>query len=294
MEIRHLRYFVAVAEEGGFGRAAERVAMATSPLSRRVRDLEEELGTPLFVRDYHQVSLTEAGQALLPEARAILERFDALPSLVPHSSGGTVLVVGTAPEVSPGLRTRFLDLVRERRPGVVVRQRPASTGPLVRGVVTGEVDLAFVHGSVDDPRLESVVVESQPVRVVVAKGIGFDGRESVGLAELAHLPYTYLKAAAAPFVVQATETLLRRYGVMGRAPVNGGHADLVPRVSAGEAFTICGAEFGATRKVLLDEPVVFLKFEHDRIRLHTNAVWCRGRDRALHGLPRLARSLAGT
>ncbi|WP_067668393.1 LysR family transcriptional regulator [Nocardia miyunensis] len=292
MEIRHLRYFVAVAEEAGFARAAERVAMATSPLSRRVRDLEQELGTPLFVRDYHHVSLTEAGRALLPEARAILERFDALPELVPRAAGSAVVVIGTAPEVSPDLRARFLDLMRVRCPGLLVRQRPASTGPLVRGVTNGEVDLAFVHGSIEDRRLESVLVEIQPVRVVVAKGIGFDGRESVGLAELAHLPYTFLKAAAAPFVVQSSETLLRRHGVMGRAPVSGSHADLVPRVSAGEAFTICGARFGATRNVFLNEPVLFLEFEHDRIRLHTNAVWRPGRDRALHGLPRLVRSLS--
>ncbi|OLL75945.1 LysR-family transcriptional regulator [Pseudonocardia sp. Ae168_Ps1] len=292
MEVRHLRYFVAVAEEASFSRAAERLGMATSPLSRRVRDLEGELGVRLFVRDYHRVTLTDAGRALVDEARGIVERLDALPGLLPPvASRGTVVTVGTAPEVSADLRSRFLALVRAERPGLVVRQRPASTAPLVRAVLKGEVDLAFVHGRVDDPRLSSAVVESQPVRVVVAQGIGFDGRDSLRLAELAHLPYTSLKASSAPFVAPAADTLLARHGVAGRLPVQATHAELVPMVSAGEAFTMCGARFGATRNVFLQEPVLLLPFEDDRERLETHAVWRADRGGLLHGLPALSRCL---
>jgi LysR family transcriptional regulator, benzoate and cis,cis-muconate-responsive activator of ben and cat genes len=287
VEIRHLRYFVAVAEEAGFSRAAERLGMATSPLSRRVRDLEAELGTPLFVRDYHCITLTAAGRALLDEARSLVARFDALPALLPETAPPALLTVGSAPEVSPDLRAHFLELVRAERPGLVVRQRPASTAPLLRAVAKGEVDLAFVHGRVEEPDLDALAMEAQPIRVVVARGLGFDGRDSLRLAELAHLPYIFLRSSSAPFVAHAAETLLVRHGVTGRLPVHTTHADLVPMVSAGQAFTICGARFGATRNVFLDEPVLMLPFEEDRERLVTNAVWRRDRRSRLHGVPDL-------
>jgi DNA-binding transcriptional LysR family regulator len=71
----HLRYFVAVAEELNFTRAAERLHMATSPLSQRIRDLERELGAPLFLRNSRKVELTAAGERFLPAARDTIERF---------------------------------------------------------------------------------------------------------------------------------------------------------------------------------------------------------------------------
>jgi len=82
VEIHHLRYFVAVAEELSFSRAAERLHMATSPLSRRIKDLERELGAALFVRGYHQVSLTEIGRRILPLAAELVDKFDTLRSTV--------------------------------------------------------------------------------------------------------------------------------------------------------------------------------------------------------------------
>jgi DNA-binding transcriptional LysR family regulator len=78
----HLRYFVAVAEELNFTRAAERLHVATSPLSQRIRGLERELDTALFRRTSRGVELTEAGERLLPAARETIGRLDALPSLV--------------------------------------------------------------------------------------------------------------------------------------------------------------------------------------------------------------------
>lgn len=86
VELFHLRYFVAVADELHFTRAAERLRMAASPLSRRIRDLERELGVELFVRTHHRVTLTPAGEALLPSARDLVERFGEIPSVVSRAA----------------------------------------------------------------------------------------------------------------------------------------------------------------------------------------------------------------
>jgi LysR family transcriptional regulator, benzoate and cis,cis-muconate-responsive activator of ben and cat genes len=279
VEIHHLRYFVAVAEELSFSRAAERLHMATSPLSRRIRDLERELGDALFVRGYHQVSLTEVGARILPLAVELVDKFDALRATASDAAQPTarVATVGMAPEVSPWLRSTFIELVNAIVPRVRIKHEPASTAPLLRAVVRGEVDLAFVHGRVTDPGLVAVHVEDQRVAVVVGRGIGFDHRTSVGIQELAHLPYVSLRESAAPFVYRVTDELLNNHGVHGRIAIpSNNQADLVPMVAAGQAFTICGCDFGATRKVFADESVVMLPFDDD-IRLATYAVWRKDR-----------------
>ncbi|OHV25688.1 hypothetical protein BBK14_21915 [Parafrankia soli] len=148
MELRHLEYFVAVAEELSFTRASRRLHVVQSGVSSAIQVLERELGAALFDRDRHRVILTEAGRALLPEARATLAAARAAADAVAEAAAGLrgTLTIGTMLATGhvdvPGLLGRF----HEAHPGVVVRLRtsPGGSAELGREVLSGALDLALL------------------------------------------------------------------------------------------------------------------------------------------------------
>ncbi|HLO75552.1 MAG TPA: LysR substrate-binding domain-containing protein [Magnetospirillum sp.] len=148
MELRHLRYFVAVAEERHFGRAAERLRMAQPPLSQQIQTFEGELGTRLFDRNRRKVELTAAGTALLDEARDILARAADLGRLARAAAGGEagrldIAFTGSVPftEVMP----RILRAFRHHYPDVRVSLREMSTGSQIEAVSEGRLDIGFAR-----------------------------------------------------------------------------------------------------------------------------------------------------
>ncbi|MCA1218388.1 LysR family transcriptional regulator [Streptomyces sp. 8L] len=158
MELRHLEYFVAVAEERHFTRAAERLMVSQSGLSASVRALERELGARLFIRSTRRVELTEAGRALFVEASRALASVRSAKEAVAAVQGllrGT-LAVGAEQCIAgvdvPSLLARF----RAEHPGVEIRLRQAGSAALAADVAEGRLDLAFValsHAVPDGIRL---------------------------------------------------------------------------------------------------------------------------------------------
>lgn len=188
MELRQIEYFVAVAEERHFTRAARRMHVAQSGLSASVRSLERELGAALFVRSTRRVELTDAGRALLAEARNTLHSLTAARDAVAAVQGllrGS-LSIGTI-QCLPGLdMAAALARFRTAHPGVAVGLRQASSPELVEAVRNGELDVAFVSapaagtGAVATAPLtaESMVVSCGPDHPFAAAG-------AVSLADLA-------------------------------------------------------------------------------------------------------------
>jgi DNA-binding transcriptional LysR family regulator len=160
MDIRHLRYFVAVAETLHFGRAAQNLHMSQPPLSKRIADLEGELSVPLFDRSKRQVALTAAGRALLPRARAALRSFEAALRAVRAEAPAKSRRIHVAFPADTSAEV-LLDLVNELRPGdVEINVAEATTAEQHQLLVAGELDIGVLRHPYPTRGLWS----SQPLR----------------------------------------------------------------------------------------------------------------------------------
>lgn len=146
MELRHLRYFVAVAEEQNVTRAAARLHVSQPPLSRQIRDLEDELGVALFEHGAKAVRLTEAGRVFLNEACAVLRRADEAVQTVKAVASGQrgEIHVGYAPSLTVEILPRALRAFQEANPGVRVQLHDMSTQELLRGLRDRKLHVALM------------------------------------------------------------------------------------------------------------------------------------------------------
>jgi len=146
MELRHLRYFIAVAEKENVTRAAARLHVSQPPLSRQIRDLEDELGIPLFRHGAKAVRLTNAGRVFLNEARAVLQRVNLAVQIVKAVAVGTCgeIHVGYAPSMAMGILPRALRFFHETNSGVRVRLHDMSTQEMLHGLSEGKLNVALL------------------------------------------------------------------------------------------------------------------------------------------------------
>lgn len=278
VDLPHLRYFVAVAEERSFTRAAVRLHMAASPLSQRIKDLERELGTPLFIRAHHRIDLTDAGTALLPRAIDILDRVDALADVVTEAHSVRRVVIGIAPEVSSTVRDSVLDALADDHPDIAPQLLPASTAPLLRDLRAGTVDVALVHGPVDGDGVASLLLERNPVGVAIGSRLVDGSPETITLAELTGVPFASINHDAAPDIYANLDRLLTRHGVHKRITLpDGNFAGLTHLVATGQAFTLVSLGDGIPARMFAGEPVAVIPLRGTRAHLSTVAVWLRRR-----------------
>ncbi|WP_433892183.1 LysR family transcriptional regulator [Streptomyces sp. CA-111067] len=199
---RDLRYFVAVAEELHFTRAAERLFVSQPALSKQIRMLERQLGTPLFAREPQGVTLTAPGEALLPHARAVLAAWDEGWRAVQEATAAQAATLVVGMSTSPG-RGGLLPAIRSRftaaMPDAVLRLRQVGWQDPTAGLADGGSDVAFVWLPLPDQRrYEYVVVAEEPRLVAMPDGHRLAGRESVEFAELLDEPFLALPEAAGP------------------------------------------------------------------------------------------------
>lgn len=203
MELRHLRYFVAVAEELHFGRAAERLHMAQPPLSQQIKQLEEELGFQLFCRTKRSVRLTAAGDRFLLDTYAIFQRLDQAVEAGRRISRGEQgqLVIGFVSSAAYSVLPLILQRFRADFPAIALTLQELTTNVQLQQLQDNRLDIGFVR-----PHLETTAVGllsyqpilKEPFMVALAEGHHLAGQEQVAIADLASESFIIFPRSRAP------------------------------------------------------------------------------------------------
>jgi DNA-binding transcriptional LysR family regulator len=191
MELRHLRYFVAVAEELHFGRAAERVHIAQPPLSKQIRQLEEEIGVKLFQRTKRRVRLTHAGDIFLDEARQVLDQCERAVRSAQRAERGEIgrLIVSFVATASYSFVPVALRAYRKLFPDVELVLRELTTEEQLKALHMGSVHVGFLRQPISDPVLRIETVLREPLVVVLPADHALASSPSIALERLAREPF---------------------------------------------------------------------------------------------------------
>jgi DNA-binding transcriptional LysR family regulator len=200
MELRHLHYFIAVAAELNFSRAADRLHMAQPPLSQQIRQLEAELGFQLFHRTKRRVELTEAGSAFLAEARQVLHVLDHAVEQGRQASRGEAgqLAIGFVSSTAYNILPRILQAFRRQVPAVTLELQELTTREQVQAVVEGKLDIGFVRPPIANPTLEATVIFREPLIVALPECHPFRNAVQVSVKSLAQEPFILFPRVVAP------------------------------------------------------------------------------------------------
>jgi len=210
VELRQLRYFVTLAEELHFGRAAAREHIVQSALSQQIQRLERELGVPLLERSTHHVALTEAGAAFLPEARQILAHTER-----------AVLIARRASSTAPTLRVGIIDAgydsmpqilyeAQARHPDLIIHQIEVGVPEQYQLLLDGRLDVGIGRAALAPPQIASLLFRHDPLGVLVPVDHPFASLDEVPVAALAREPLLLAAEIQAPefnqFVVETCQS----------------------------------------------------------------------------------------
>jgi DNA-binding transcriptional LysR family regulator len=278
MELRHLRYFIAVAEELHFGRAAERLRIAQPPLSRQIRDLEREIGAPLFERVPRGVELTAAGSAFLPEARLTLvqaERAQRTAQRAARGETGRLRVGFVEAATHSGILPDVLSFFRAHMPSIGLSLCELDPLNQTEAFQDGRIDLGVLHSPPLDAdrwlRVEEIY--SEPVVLALPKSHPLAGRTRLTLANLAKESFVFFPRHVEPAMYDDIIASCRAAGFSPRVvqEANGWHT-LVSLVSAG-----VGLAFVPRSLAEFDQRgVVYRPVRDLEVEMTLSAVWKRG------------------
>ena len=287
MELRHLRYFVAVAEERHFGRAAARLHIAQPPLSQQIRRLEAELGEPLLYRTTRRVELSPAGEVLLDRGREILAEVDAAIEDARRAARGEYgrLAIGFTGSCTYTMLPALAAALRRELPGVVLDLRgelltPAQVGRLLDGTL----DLGLLRPPVRERDLCTEVLRSEPLLAVLPETHPLADAEAVPLEQLRDEPFVTYPSHFRSVVHDAVEDACAAHGFKPLAAHEVAEtATLVSFVAAGLGVSLVPA---SVRNMTV-AGAVYRPLEHDATRVELAVAWRRDDER-----PVLARALA--
>ncbi|WP_036447366.1 LysR family transcriptional regulator [Mycolicibacterium hassiacum] len=184
IDFTRLRYFVAVADELHFKRAADKLMITPPPLSKQIKLLEKELGGPLFERGYHEVRLTPLGQRLLEPAREILRRVEDFKAMARQAVEGSAPIRVSATAYAPSDLLAELEAVLAALPEPTEFSVPGSAAEVTATLIAGHAELGLIHLPAGDKRLRCRVVAAYQGAIAVRFDDPLAGRDMVSIEEL--------------------------------------------------------------------------------------------------------------
>lgn len=215
MELRHLRYFVAVAEELSFTRAAQNLRTAQPSLSQQIRDLEHEIGTALLERNKRNVALTAAGKVFLDEARLVLAQAERAKTLARRASEAerNCLTIGFVPAAEIKIFPQALTMLRGQQPELRIVLQSLTTFEQHQALLAGEIDIGFMRPPIDNDVLDhSVVMRERLVAMLPADHPAAKCSE-VALSDLATTPFLRIARRHAGALGTIIDALAEREGI---------------------------------------------------------------------------------
>lgn len=272
MELRHLRYFIAVAEELHFGRAAERLRMTQPPLSQQIQQLEEELGVALFRRDSRHVALTDAGKVFLDHARRTLGESDEAIAEARRADRGEIgslrigFAANAAHEALPAIVRRY----RAEYPRVRLTLHELASGEQVEALRERRLDVGFLSQALPKDEFQSKPVLRDRLLVALPAGHPLAAQEVVRIAQLREQPWLVFPREYSPAVFDMLTSAFDRAGGRPQVAQEARYtATLVSFVSAGMGFCFVS---GFNRH--LPRPgVVFLPVDDAALHLDLSVAW---------------------
>ena len=214
MELRHLRYFIAVAEELNFTRAAEKLHMAQPPLSQQIQQLETQLGFQLFRRTKRTVVLTEAGQVFFEESQKIMQQVDRAIQLAQQTSRGELgqLTIGFVSSAAHNVVPAILQQFRTLHPAVKLELHELTTNEQLQRLRFGQIDIGFVRPPVEEDGINSEIVFREPLIVALPETHHLADRAQVELRELSTEPFILFPRSLAPGLYDPIVSLCQEAG----------------------------------------------------------------------------------
>ena len=244
MNLQRLRYFVAVAEELHFGRAADRLNMSQPPLSQQIRLLERELDTALFDRSTRRVSLTDAGTFLYPEAVRLLAEADRVDHLMDQRRRGQAgtLRVGFVDSAAYEVMPRALSEYRRRWPLVDYELHTMSSDEQVRALREGRIDVGIARAATDPRHVEVTLVMQEPLLVAMGASHRLAATPQASLRDLAGEPIIGFDRRVSPSLHAVLAGMLGAEGVTYDPIIEATeYATILGFVAAGEGIAIVPA-----------------------------------------------------
>jgi len=250
MELRHLRYFVAVAEELHFSRAAARLRIAQPPLSQQIRHLEHELGVALFERTRRHVELTAAGRAFLEESRRMLAQAERAARIAQRVGGGEIgqLAIGFVPSADLDLLPRVLRVFGARFPDVELELQTLLPAAQVDALLGGAIQVGIVRMPLAGRGLVVEPIESEPLVAVLPAKHRLARRSEIELADLAGDTILMFPRHVAPGYYDVLISACRGAGFTPRVVHPGSMQTNLALVSAGMGVSLLPASIRNLRR----------------------------------------------